>query len=260
MKARLLTCILLAPLPVGAMTLSELAAQATPSVVHLTVLGPSGSTLGNGTGFVIAPDLVATNNHVVDEASGMLATLGDGTEREVLGLLARDEKRDIAIVRVAGGGLVPLTLGKSTMISQGERVVVVGSPRGLSGTLSEGIVSAVRDDGIPDPGPDTPRGRLIQITAAISPGSSGSPVMTFDGEVIGVATLLYTSGQNLNFAVPVEALQRVWDGVDPNAELMPFRPAPWRNLIISIFFFVTLGGGFYVHRRLGKRQAKRRSN
>jgi len=83
----------------------------------------------------------------------------------------------------------------------GERVVVIGSPLGLEQTVSEGIVSAIR--GI---------GRLLQITAPISPGSSGSPVVNMKGEVVGVATLQFTQGQNLNFAVSAERISKMKSG------------------------------------------------
>ncbi|MBI4025125.1 MAG: trypsin-like peptidase domain-containing protein [Verrucomicrobia bacterium] len=103
----------------------------------------------------------------------------------------------VALLKVEGKDLASLPLGSSEKIEAGIRIVVIGSPLGLEGTLSEGIISAVREF----PGRD----RWLQISAAISPGSSGSPVMNAKGEVIGIATLLLTGGQSLNFAVPIEA-------------------------------------------------------
>src|SRR5262249_50985146 len=86
-----------------------------------------------------------------------------------------------------------LTLGNSTNTVEGQKVIVIGNPTGLTGTVSDGIISAFREDR-----------SLIQITAPISQGSSGSPVMDETGHVIGVATLVSAEGQNLNFAIAVE--------------------------------------------------------
>jgi len=92
-------------------------------------------------------------------------------------------------------GVPFLNLGEEDASEVGQRVAVIGSPLGLDGTLSEGIISAKRKL---DDGP-----LWLQISAAVSPGSSGSPVMNAKGEVIGVATMVLTGGQSLNFAVPI---------------------------------------------------------
>ena len=129
----------------------------------------------------------------------------------VTGIIAQDRAGDlvIAVVNLEGKGdfqteldaigKPPLLRTPFLSISQsrpevGERVVVVGSPLGLEQTLSDGVVSAVRQ--VPD------LGEILQITAPISPGSSGSPVVNMKGEVIGVATFIFKKGQNLNFAMP----------------------------------------------------------
>ena len=88
-------------------------------------------------------------------------------------------------------------MGDTAKLEAGTRLAVIGSPLGLEGSVSEGIVSAVREL--------SAGGRLVQISAAISPGSSGSPVLNAEGKVIGIATALIPFGQSLNFAVPVEA-------------------------------------------------------
>ncbi len=97
----------------------------------------------------------------------------------------------------------PLLLDK-TSPQEGESVVVIGNPFGLEGSVTNGIVSAVRD--IPT------FGRIIQITAPISPGSSGSPVVNMQGQVIGVATLQITGGQSVNFAIPSERISQLQSG------------------------------------------------
>src|SRR5262249_28211760 len=113
----------------------------------------------------------------------------------------------------------------------GEEVVVIGSPLGLSGTVSAGIVSAIREEGVSDVAQkDVFRGDSnydarswgIQITAAISPGSSGSPILTKGGDVIGVAVGTRLDGQNVNFGVPIEVAKTLIASVGANATPKPF--------------------------------------
>jgi len=114
-------------------------------------------------------------------------------------IVAEDEQNDIIrlSVNIPSQYVYPLSLSK-TIPEVGENIIVYGSPLGLENTVSDGIVSAIRD--VPD------YGRIIQITAPISPGSSGSPVLNMSGEVIGIATFQFIEGQNLNFAIPSERI------------------------------------------------------
>ena len=105
----------------------------------------------------------------------------------------------------------PLSLDR-TSPQEGESVVVIGNPFGLEGSVTNGIVSAVRD--IPG------FGRIIQITAPISPGSSGSPVVNMQGQVIGVATLQITGGQSVNFAIPSERIAQLGRTAQSDTQLM----------------------------------------
>ena len=107
---------------------------------------------------------------------------------------------DLAILKVAAYGIKPLSLGDSDAVRVGETVYVAGNPKGLEGTLSNGIISSLRDK-------DT-KGRL-QMTAPISPGSSGGPVLNRKGEVIGVSFMTLQGGQNLNFAIPSKYLKKL---------------------------------------------------
>lgn len=246
--------------PAAALELKELAARVRPSVVHLTIYGPTGQKVGTGTGFFVSSDgLIVTNHHVVEPAYGMRAKLADGTERVVLGVLGANPEHDVAIVQVEGSDFPQLELGSSLHLEQGDEVVVIGSPSGLEGTLSAGIVSAVRDNGVPELEWDNPvtRSRLIQINAPISPGSSGSPVVSADGKVVGVAVAV-VGGQNLNLAVPVEAVNAVLNTIRLDAAPRPFRAFPTHNLVISFVFFALVGAGFHFAGRIGKRKPRLR--
>jgi len=142
---------------------------------------------------------IITNYHVLQGASSAEVKTSDGKTYPITYIVAEDEQSDIIrlSVNIPSQYVSPLSLNK-TIPEVGERIIVYGSPLGLENTVSDGIVSAVRE--IPD------FGKIIQITAPISPGSSGSPVLNMNGEVIGIATFQFIEGQNLNFAIPSEKI------------------------------------------------------
>jgi len=185
--------------------LPELVRRIKPSVVAIVTYDARGERLSRGSGFFTAPDRVITNRHVLEGAfRAEIHTVND-LAYSVKGVLAVDGEGDIALLQVDIPPTVasPLTVVR-TSPQEGESIVVIGNPLGLEGSISNGIVSAVRD--IPN------FGRIIQITAPISPGSSGSPVINMRGEVIGVATLQLTDGQSLNFAVPSDRVVQLQAG------------------------------------------------
>ncbi|MEE8408655.1 MAG: trypsin-like peptidase domain-containing protein [Myxococcota bacterium] len=240
--------------PASAQSLEALASTAKVSVVHLAIHGPSGKEIGSGSGFLVSRDgLVVTNYHVIKKASAVTATFFDGKKVPALGVLGTNAARDIAVIQLEGDDFPALTLGDSTALQQGTSVVVLGSPRGFAGSLSQGIVSAVREVGLPNRKYEY-IGRLIQITAPISHGSSGSPVLTSDGEVIGVATLVWGKAQNLNFAVPIEVAKGILSTIHVGAVPQPFSRFPFENLFISLIFFTLLGAALVIGRRLKKRR------
>lgn len=153
-----------------------------------------------GSGFFISQNGdIITNYHVLQGASSAEVKTSDGKTYPITYIVAEDEQNDIIrlSVNIPSKYVLPLSLSKTTP-EIGERIIVYGSPLGLEKTLSDGIISAIREV----PG----YGKLIQITAPISPGSSGSPVLNMKGEVIGVATFQMIEGQNLNFAIPSERI------------------------------------------------------
>lgn len=239
--------------PVSAQDLKQLAQAGRQAVVVLQVTGGSGREIGQGTGFFVGDGVIATNHHVIARAAQLKAVLENGREVPVDGVLAWDEDHDLALVSVAlspaQGGYVSLPLATQP-VEPGDDVVVVGNPLGLSHTLSTGVVAAVRQA----EERSLFTGEVIQITAAISAGSSGSPVMNLDGEVVGVVTSTFVHGQNLNFAVPVEHLRRLLDVVEPGSVQRAFgdgegfaRSAYLRNVLISLLLF---GGVYWGFRRL----------
>jgi len=175
--------------------LPELVRRIKPSAVAIETFDAKGATLSRGSGFFISVDKIVTNRHVIEKSNRVEIHLMDGKKFTARGVLAIDGEGDLALLQVD----VPQNSAPALPLIQsapqeGESIVVVGNPFGLEGSVSNGIVSAVRE--IPG------YGKIIQITAPISPGSSGSPVVNMRGQVIGVATLQAAEGQSLNFAVP----------------------------------------------------------
>lgn len=182
--------------------LPELVKRIKPSAVAIEVFDSKDNTIARGSGFFIATDRIITNRHVIERSARVQVHLVDGRKFPVKGVLAVDGEADLALllVEVPKELAVPLPVVR-TVPQEGESIVVIGNPYGLEGSVSNGIVSAVREI--------SGYGKIIQITASISPGSSGSPVVNMAGQVIGVATLQAAEGQNLNFAVPADRISQL---------------------------------------------------
>jgi hypothetical protein len=175
-------------------TIPQLVAKTKPATVQIVALDENWSPIKSGTGFFISPDgLIVTNYHVIQGASHLVARTNEGATFEFQRIVAQPPDADLAILKFSADGVPCLKLGKSSDAVEGQQVIVIGSPEGLQGTVSEGIISAFRENR-----------SMIQITAPISHGSSGSPVIDENGQVIGVATLVAKEGQNLGFAIAVE--------------------------------------------------------
>lgn len=179
-------------------SLPGLVKRIKPSVVLVVIYDAGGSRLATASGFCVAPGQVVTNHHVVSNAARIEVHTGDDGVYRVITVAAKNEQADLAVLRIdaTAARLRPLPVAR-TLPEEGERIIVIGNPRGLEGSVSDGIVSSVRT---------LREGKLLQITAPISPGSSGSPVVNMRGEVVGVATGANERGQNLNFAISVESV------------------------------------------------------
>ncbi len=181
--------------------LRALAKQARPAVYLLAIQDEDGEVKGSGTGFLVSPDgLLVTNHHVVRDAKHIVAKAENGGLFPVLRVVAADPANDLALLQLEAKGLPFLPISPPNSAEAGTRIAVIGSPLGLEGTLTEGIVSARRNL----PGK---KREVLQISAAISQGSSGSPVLDAQGRVVGVASFLLAEGQSLYFATPSEKLQ-----------------------------------------------------
>ena len=174
--------------------LSDLADELEPAVL---LIETNGGKLG--TGFFVGPGLAVSNHHVFEAADQWRVTLADGRVRPVTEIVEDRPERDYVIFRVGGD------LGQQVYLRPAPRtprraspVYVIGNPNGLARTFTTGVVSALR----PGTGPDD----FIQFDAAISPGSSGSPVLNAAGEVVGIATFKRTECENCNFAVNIRLL------------------------------------------------------
>lgn len=176
-----------------AQDIPDLAEKASASIVFLKMKN-SQNELITGTGFFISPTHIVTNYHILVEAiEGTAKIVNKAKTYPIQGVVAKDPENDLAILQVANDGIKPLPLGDSDQMRVGMDVFTIGNPRDFEGSFSSGKISGRRIDG------DKKR---LQMTASISPGSSGSPMLNLKGEVIGVVYKYRPDGQNLNFAIP----------------------------------------------------------
>ncbi|MCA1818168.1 MAG: trypsin-like peptidase domain-containing protein [Acidobacteria bacterium] len=177
-------------------SLPELVRRVKPAVVAIVTYDAKGNTLLSGSGFFVRPGQVVTNLHVIEGARRAEVKTLDGKGRiyPVDSVLGTDEEGDLAILGVSVPAERAHAVDVTTALpEEGERVFVIGNPLRLEGSISDGIVSAVRE--VPN------LGRIIQITAPVSHGNSGSPLFNMRGQVVGVVTIKVTNGQNINLAI-----------------------------------------------------------
>jgi len=221
--------------PVAPPPSREIVERVGPAVALIKVETESESRQGSG--FVLdRSGLVVTALHVIDGAKGIEVSFPGGPRLESRTVQAFDIEKDVALLRVDTAreelSLPAVSLAAATHVKPGDSILVIGSPLGLEQTVSDGIVSAWREPEAPRPAdeeeeestkPLLPACRLIQITAAVSPGSSGGPVLDDNGEVIGVATsgMLYGLA-GLNFAVPASEVKKLL-GPAESMDLWTFR-------------------------------------
>lgn len=196
-----------------AKTASEVFALASPSVVVVVTADKAIQSKTQGSGVALSGQRVATNCHVLEKAEWIL--VHDSGESLPARLLHADDDRDVCILGVSGLKAAPARLGTSASLHIGDPIYAIGTPRGLDQTLSEGIISSFRGQGTD---------KLIQITAPISPGSSGGGLFDAEGQLIGLPTFMLRESQQLNFAVPVEWIKAALMPTPPVVNRAPVQP------------------------------------
>ncbi|MET7904314.1 trypsin-like peptidase domain-containing protein [Streptomyces sp. NPDC005355] len=205
---------------------SAVAAAVSPSIVEISATGSSGESTGSGV-IITSGGEIITNNHVVSGADSIKVTFSDGSKKTAT-VVGTDSKKDLALVKVEGaGGLKAATLGDSSQVKVGDQVVAIGSPEGLTGTVTSGIVSAldrdvtVSTDESQGQGQGQGRGqgrgsgqwpfefgggqyngdvgsskttyKAIQTDASLNPGNSGGALINMRGQIIGINSAMHSS-------------------------------------------------------------------
>jgi len=193
--------------------------KALPSVVNITSTAVAFDFFnrpvpqqGQGSGFILDKQgHILTNNHVIDNAQRVEVTLSDKHKYKAT-VVGIDKQHDLALLLINAPNLVPATLAESTGLVVGQRVYAIGNPFGLSGTMTRGIISAIRSIGVQS---GSPIEDAIQTDAAVNPGNSGGPLLNSRGEVIGITTLIASAGADqsagIGFAIPINTAKAVLD-------------------------------------------------
>jgi Trypsin-like peptidase domain len=210
--------------PVRSADFAPLFRKVSPSVVLVMAFDENDQPKALGSGFFVGDGrAIVTNFHVVERASSITVKMTSGETANIKRFLASDPLHDLVLLESPTAGAA-LSMSQKTP-DVGQEVAAFGNPKGLEGTLSTGIVSGLRSDD---------KSWYIQITAPISPGSSGGPVVNLDGVVVGVASFYIGEGQNLNFAMPAGYVHKLLDGATPRPistllETPSTRPSPTRS-------------------------------
>jgi hypothetical protein len=206
-------------------TPQEIAKKAFGATVLLVMEDANGQPLSLGSGFFVRNGEIASNLHVLEGAArGYAKLVGEKTKLDIEGITAVDPERDLVVLKISAARSQMLSLGDSNGVQVGESVYAVGNPQGLEGTFSQGIVSSIREVGAD---------KLLQITAPISPGSSGGAVLNGKGEVIGVSVATFRGGQNLNFAIPSNYLKTLLGKTGPVKPLAQAKPTKAQRSILA---------------------------
>lgn len=168
------------------------------SIVLIVTYDSNQTPISLGSGFYFEKNLIATNFHVIEGASRIvIKNLGTQAKSEKVKVKSYSKELDVAILEV--GTMNSTFLQLNTITPEiGDNILAIGNPKGLEGTISTGIISGIREL--------SEKYKLVQITSPISPGSSGGPVLDSQGKVIGISTFTLHDSQNLNFAIPSNAV------------------------------------------------------
>jgi S1-C subfamily serine protease len=179
-------------------SVEDIVKYASPAVVTIVVYDKTGDEFAFGSGFFIGSGKILTNAHVVEGAYSAKVHSLSKTYKEVT-IIKRDDDLDLVVLEVNSVGEPIISLANDSDLRVGQRILAIGNPEGLERTVSDGLISAVRNSG---------GMQEIQISAPISEGSSGGPLLNMQGSVIGVNYAGIDEGQNLNFAVGIKTLKQ----------------------------------------------------
>ncbi len=210
----------------------ELYKRLSPSVFVVETLNASGSVVVTGSAVAVASNEVVTNRHVIEE--GVSWRLKRSSQTWPLTITHLDPDHDLCQLKAEALAARPVLVRSSTALAVGERVFAIGAPEGLELTMSEGLVSGLRE---------YENAHLIQTSAAISPGSSGGGLFDAQGRLVGITTFFLKEGQNLNFALPGEWVQALAkQSVSSNREARTDTPA-FQALMLMQIGFKAFGDG-----------------
>ena len=183
------------------LAVSDIAARCSTATVSIKTKDSDGEEIGMGSGFIVSSDgLIVTNFHVLESAYKAEVKISENEYKEA-SFVKGDPALDIALLKIDAKNLSVLPVGNSDNLINGQFIVVLGSPWGFERSVSSGIISGIRSNG---------NIKFIQMTAPVSPGSSGGPVINEYGEVIGITTVAsFLLAQNLNFAIPINNLRKL---------------------------------------------------
>lgn len=183
------------------LAVSEIYSRYSSGIVSIKTKDKNGNEIGLGSGFIVSKDgIIVTNSHVIGAAHKCEVKAGDKVFPETF-LIKNLPDIDMAILKIDAEGFSPLVIGDSDDLISGQFIVALGNPLGLEQSVSSGIISAIRSSR------DL---KLLQLTAPVSPGSSGGPVFNEFGEVVGITTIAsFFMAQNVNFAVPINYLKKI---------------------------------------------------
>ncbi len=186
-----------------AQTVQEVAQKAYESTVVIIMEDDKGNPISLGSGFFVSNKEIATNYHVIQNTvKGYVKLIGKNIRYNIESISLIDIENDLAVLQLSSGNFKALRIGDSDKVEVGQTIFAIGNPYGLEGTFSQGLISGIRKDGYR---------KLLQITAPISSGSSGGPVLNEKAEIIGISVSTLENGQNINFAIPSNYLKILVD-------------------------------------------------
>ena len=205
-------------------------AAAEASVVKVFCYDHYGNQIATGSGVVLFhKDMIVTNYHVINNAYSIKISTDQDITYNVLGVWHKNEKQDIAILKLTQETtLTPLKIGDPTILKKGETVTAIGSPLGIKNAVSKGNLSARIMQGDYD---------ILQFTAPISNGSSGGALFNEKGEVVGITYASFTDGQNLNLAIPIDLVHKLYQSRSVSMKPTPLEELYWENRVEEYYEF-----------------------